>query len=442
MRPETRYAKSGDVHIAYQVVGQGDIDLVLVHGLLSHLDMFWDWPLFARFVERLSSFARVILFDKRGVGLSDRVDDLPGLQERMDDVRAVMDAAGSERAAVFGVSEGAPMALLFAATYPERVPALVLHGGMARTTADDDYPFAPPREAVLEAMEQLIQPHWDEPVFLEIFYPSLAEDAAEFEASQRRMQASASPSALERLLLMALEVDVRGVLPALQCPTLIVHRHGDRSVSVHGARWMADQIPGAKLVEVPGQDHFPWVGDQDPIIGEIEEFLTGIRTVSVSDRVLLTVLLTDIVGSTDTAVALGDEDWTRLLSRHHDLARRYLERFQGREVDTAGDGFLAVFDGPARAVRCAQSLTEAVRELGLEIRAGVHTGEVELDGDRVAGVAVHIGARVAALAGPGEVLASRTVKDLVAGSGIQFEDRGRHQLKGVPDEWQLYAASG
>jgi pimeloyl-ACP methyl ester carboxylesterase len=441
VRPHTQYAKSGDVHIAYQVLGAGQIDVVLVHGLLSHLDAFWDWPLHARFMERLGSFARVIVFDKRGVGLSDRVADLPTFTERMDDVRAVMDAAGSERAAVFGVSEGAPMSALFAATHPERVPALVLYGGMARTTWAEDYPYGPPLEATMEAMGELVQPHFGGEVFLEMFAPSLEGDPVEAEAWHRRILAAASPGTIEALWDMAVQIDVRPVLPSIRCPTLVMHRKGDRIASVHGARWMAEQIPGARYVELPGGDHFPWIGDQDAVLGEVEQFLTGIRAVTVPDSVLLTVLFTDIVGSTERAVELGDEAWRRLLDRHHELVRRYLERFQGREVDTAGDGFLATFDGPARAVRCAQALTDAVRELGLEIRAGVHTGEVELREDGVSGLAVHVGARVAALAQAGEVLVTRTVKDLVAGSGITFTDRGTHELKGVPDEWQLYVAA-
>jgi pimeloyl-ACP methyl ester carboxylesterase len=442
VRPRTQFAKSGDVHIAYQVFGDGDLDIVFVHGLLSHLDLFWDWPLYARFMERLGSLARVLVFDKRGVGLSDTVDQLPSLTERMDDVRAVMDAEGWERAAVFGVSEGAPMSLLFAATHPDRVSALVLYGGMARTVAADDYPYAPPREAVFEAMSTLIQPNFGGPALLELFAPSLEGDPVEEEGWIRRTMAAASPGTIDKLWSMATEIDVRSALPAISCPTLVLHRTGDRVSSVHGARWMAEQVAGARYVELPGGDHFPWIGDQDAVLGEIEEFLTGVRGVAESDRVLLTVLFTDIVGSTDRAVQLGDEQWRRLLEQHDELVRRYLARFGGREVDTAGDGFFAVFDGPARAVRCAQALTEAVRELGLEIRAGLHTGEVELRGDEVAGLAVHIGARIAAQAEPGEVRVSRTVKDLVAGSGIVFADRGEHELKGVPDTWELYAATG
>lgn len=441
MRPETRYAKSGDAYIAYQTVGEGDIDLVLVHGLVSHLDQYWDWPPYARFVERLAGFARVITFDKRGVGLSDRVaeSELPSLEQRMDDVRAVMDAAESKQAVLFGVSEGAPMSILFAATYPERVPVLVLHGGMARTTADADYEFAPSREAAVQSMEQLILPYWDQAVFVEVFAPSLADDPAEIEGWNRRAQASASPSAIEALWGMALEVDVRGVLPAVRCPTLVLHRHGDRAASVHGGRWLAGQIPQARYVELPGTDHFPWTGDQNDVLGEVEEFLTGVRGGGDPDRVLLTVVFTDVVGSTSRAAELGDEAWRRLLDQHDALVRQHLARYQGREVDAAGDGFFAVFDGPARAVRCAQAIGDAVRSLGLEVRAGVHTGEVELRGEEVAGMAVHIGARIAALAGPGEVLVSRTVKDLVVGSGLAFTEHGEHELKGVPDRWPVYA---
>jgi len=438
MRPETRYAKSGEVHIAYQVFGDGAIDVVLVHGLLSHLDLWWDWPLFARFAERLGSFARVITFDKRGVGLSDRVSELPSLEVRMDDVRAVMDAAGSRRAVIFGMSEGAPMALLFAATYPDRVPSLVLHGGMARSTRADTYPFAPSREAAMEAMQLWIMPDEGGEVLADVFGPSLADDPEEVRAWARRVHASASPAALQALWLMALDIDVRDVLPVISCPTLVLHRRGDRATSVYGGRWLAEQIRTARFVELPGSDHFPWIGDQDAVLGEVEEFLTGVRGMELSDRVLLTVLFTDIVDSTQHAAELGDEAWKRLLDRHDQLVRLHLARYKGREVNTAGDGCLAVFDGPARGVRCARALLEAVRGLGLEIRAGLHTGEVELRGDEVAGLTVHIGARVAARATSSEVLVTRTVKDLVVGSGLAFEERGTHELKGVPDAWQLY----
>lgn len=440
MRPDTRYAKNGDVHIAYQVFGSGALDLVVVHGLLSHIDLYWDWAPYVRFMERLGEFARVIVFDKRGVGLSDRVAELPPLEVRMDDVRTVMDAAGSERAAVFGISEGAPMALLFAATYPERVSTLVLHGGMARTVEDTDYPYASPLEAAKQSGEELIMPFFDQAALIEIFAPSLADDPAEVDTWNRRLRASASPSAMDDLLAMAQQVDVRAVLPVISCPTLVLHRRGDRSTSVHGARWMAGQIPEAQFVALEGADHFPWTGDQDAVLDEVEPWLTGVRGSAAGNRVLLTVLFTDIVGSTGHAVEKGDEAWERLLATHHDLIRKHLARYGGVEIDTAGDGFLMTFDGPARAVLCAQAATEAVRELGIEIRAGVHTGEVERHGPRVSGLAVHVGARVSSLAKPNEVLVSRTVKDLVVGSGIVFEDRGVHELDGVPDSWQLYAA--
>src|SRR5680860_1346474 len=302
MRPETRYAKSGDVHIAYQVFGDGAIDVVLVHGLLSHLDLWWDWPLFARFAERLGSFARVITFDKRGVGLSDRVSELPSLEVRMDDVRAVMDAAESRRAVIFGMSEGAPMALLFAATYPDRVPSLVLHGGMARSTRADTYPFAPSREAAMEAMQLWIMPDEGGEVLADVFGPSLADDPEEVRAWARRVHASASPAALQALWLMALDIDVRDVLPVISCPTLVLHRRGDRATSVYGGRWLAEQIRTARFVELPGSDHFPWIGDQDAVLGEVEEFLTGVRGMELSDRVLLTVLFTDIVDSTQQSL--------------------------------------------------------------------------------------------------------------------------------------------
>jgi pimeloyl-ACP methyl ester carboxylesterase len=442
VRPRTSYAKSGDVNVAYQVFGEGDTDLVVVQGLVSHIDLYWDWPPYARFMERLASFCRVITFDKRGVGLSDRlpVDHLPALEERMDDVRAVMDAAGSERAALFGISEGGPMALLFAATYPDRVSALVLHGAMPRTISDDDYPFGPPRDAAQRSMAELIDPYWGDGVLLEVFAPSLADDPAEAEGWTRRTLAAASPAAIETLWAMAVDVDVRAALPAIQAPTLVLHRRGDRVSSRHGARWMTERIPDAEYVELDGADHFPWTGDQDPVVAQIERFLTGVSGPMVPERVLATVMFTDIVGSTDKASELGDDGWTRLLDQHDELARRYVERFRGREVNHTGDGIVAVFDGPARAVRCAQSLVAEMPTIGIEVRVGVHTGEIELRGDEVAGVAVHIGARTEALAGPGEVLTTRTVKDLVVGSDITFEERGTHELRGVPGTWELYAA--
>jgi pimeloyl-ACP methyl ester carboxylesterase len=442
VRPETRYARSGDVHIAYQVVGEGTLDLVFVMGWVSNLDWFWEEPSFARFLRRLASFSRLILFDKRGTGLSDRVPDgdLPTLEQRMDDVRAVMDAAGSARAALIGVSEGGPLCLLFGATYPERTEALVVVGSYARRLRAEDYPWGTPRDERDRFMEE-VRSTWGGPVGIELRAPSRCTDESfrRWWASYLRM--SASPGAAYTLTRMNAEIDVRAVLPSVRVPTLVVHRTGDRSLSVEGARYMAERIPGARLVELPGDDHLPFVGDQDEILDAIEEFLTGVPPAARPDRVLATVLFTDVVGSTERAVALGDRRWREVLADHHRLGRREVERFRGREIDTTGDGFLATFDGPVRAIRCAQACIAAARSLDLELRAGVHTGEIELMDGGVGGLGVHIGARVAAEAGPGKVLVSRTVTDLVAGSGIAFEERGVRSLKGVPGEWPLFAVA-
>ena len=438
--PETRYARSGDVNIAYQVVGEGPLDLVFVMGWVSHLDYFWEEPSFARFLLRLASFSRLILFDKRGTGLSDRVslNELPTLEQRMDDVRAVMDAVGSERAALMGVSEGGPLCALFAATYPERTAALVMLGAYARRVWAPDYAFGATREHY-DAFLEDVGSNWGGPVGLEARAPSLVDDERFRDWWATYLRMSASPGAAFALTKMNAEVDVRHVLPTISAPTLVVHRTGDRSLPVEGARFMAEKIPGARLCELPGDDHLPFVGDQDEILDEVEEFLTGVRRGPEPDRVLATVLFTDVVGSTERAAELGDQRWQLLLAQHHALVRHELDRWRGREIDTSGDGFLATFDGPARAIRCACAIRDSVRGLGLEIRAGLHTGEIQLVGDDVAGIAVHLGARVAALAGGSEVLVSSTVKDLVAGSGIEFEERGEHELKGVPGEWRLYA---
>ena len=437
--PETRYARSGEVNIAYQVLGEGPLDLVFVMGWVSHLDWFWEEPSFARFLRRLASFSRLILFDKRGTGLSDRVSlsELPTLEQRMDDVRAVMDAAGSERAALMGVSEGGPMCALFAATYPERTAALVIIGGYPRRLSAPDYSFATTREDYDHFMAE-VERDWGGPVGLEARAPSMADDPRFRDWWATYLRMSASPGAAFALTKMNAEVDVRSVLPTISAPTLVVHRTGDRSLPVEGARFMAEQIPGARLFELPGNDHLPFVGDQDEILDEVEEFLTGVRRGPEPDRVLATVLFTDVVGSTERAAELGDQRWHLLLEEHNAIVRRELDRWRGREVDTAGDGFLAAFDGPARGIRCACAIRDSIRGLSLEIRAGLHTGEVQLTGDNLAGIAVHLGARVAALAGPSEVLVSSTVRDLVAGSGIEFDERGEHELKGVPDTWRLY----
>jgi class 3 adenylate cyclase/pimeloyl-ACP methyl ester carboxylesterase len=436
-RPETQYAKSGDVHIAYQVLGEGPLDLVFVPGAVSHLELAWEEPLFTHFLQRLASFSRLICLDKRGTGMSDRVAGIATLEQRMDDVRAVMDAAGSTRAALFGVSEGGPMSVLFAATYPERVSALILYGALVKGVRSPDFPWAPTleqRERSLEGIEQ----RWGRVSNLGIRAPSVADDERFVQWWLGYQRLAASPGAVVALRRMNAEIDVRHVLPAIGVPTLVLHRAEDRDIPVEVGRYLAEHIPGAKYVELPGVDHFPFVGDADALLDEIEEFLTGVRPVAEPDRVLATVLFTDIVRSTERAAELGDRRWRDLLESHYAVVRRELGRFRGREVKTAGDGFLATFDGPARAIRCACAITDSVRPLGLQIRAGLHTGECELMGDDVGGIAVHIGARVAAGAEPGEVLVSSTVKDLVAGSGIRFVDRGAHTLKGVPGEWRLF----
>ena len=426
------------MNIAYQVVGEGPLDLVYVPGWISNVELMWDEPAHAHVLGRLASFSRLILFDKRGTGLSDPVplDRPPTLEERMDDVRAVMDAAESERAAVFGFSEGGVMSALFAATYPGRTTALALYGTFAKRIWSPDYPWAPRPEARRREIEEL-ERNWATRMDLDQLAPS------ESEAFKTRLAAyfrrSASPGTAVALLRMNTQHDIRDVLPTIRVPTLVIHRTDDRDVKVEEGRWIAAQIPGATFVELPGDSHTLWGGDTDAVVDELEEFLTGVRPARKPDRVLATVLFTDVVGSTEKAAELGDRHWRELLSAHDAAVRRELGRFQGREIDSAGDGFFATFDGPARAVRCATAVRDAARGLGLEIRAGVHTGECELDGEKVRGIAVHTGARVAALARPGEVLVSSTVKDLTAGSGLEFGDRGEHQLKGVPGEWRVYA---
>ena len=444
MPPETRYARSGDLNIAYQVTGQGPRDLVYVPGWVSNIEMMWEEPAMAHFLERLASFSRLILFDKRGTGLSDRVsnDELPTLEQRMDDVRAVLEAVGSERTVLFGHSEGGNMCVLYAATYPERTVALITLGCFAkRRDPDDDYPWAPTagnRET--EAAE--IELNWGHlrPEDVEYYAPSRVGDEPFIRSLEQYLRRAASPGAAAALVRTNSYIDTREILPTIQVPTLVLHRTGDRDVNIAEGRYIAAKIPGARFVELPGDDHWLSAGDVDAIVDEIEEFVTGTRTVAAPDRVLATVLFTDIVGSTARATELGDRRWHELLEQHHAVVRSELARARGREVDTAGDGFFAAFDGPARAVRCARAIVDGVRGLGLDVRSGLHTGECELVEGKVAGIAVHTGARVAAQAGPGEVLVSSTVKDLVAGSGLEFEDRGVHELKGIPGEWRLYAA--
>jgi pimeloyl-ACP methyl ester carboxylesterase len=441
--PETRYTRSGDVNIAYQVIGDGPLDLVFVHGWAWSFDPGWDMEPVARFYRRLASFSRLILFDKRGTGLSDRVplDNLPTLETRMDDMRAVMDAVGVERAAVLGHSEGGAMCALFAATYPERTKALVMVGSAARAQWAPDYSLGATAEE-LEELERAILEGWNADLvraLLQVYGPSIADDEEQVRAYARAAARGASPTAAAALTRMSAMVDVRHVLPVIRVPTLVLHRADE--VLADASRYVGERIPGARVVEVPGNDHMPWLGDQERILDEIEEFLTGVRPHPALDRVLATVLFTDIVGSTELAADLGDRRWRELLEQHNTLVRRELDRFRGRELNTAGDGFLATFDGPARAIACACSIRDGARRFGLQIRFGLHTGELELHGSEIRGIAVHTGARVVGKAGPGEVLASSTVKDLVAGSGLEFEDRGSHELKGVPGEWRLYAVA-
>jgi len=437
MPPETRYAKSGDVNIAYQVVGDGPFDLVYVPGWVSNIDLFWEKPKPARFLEQLASFSRLIVFDKRGTGMSDRVsnDRLPTLEQRMDDVRAVLDAVGSESAALLGHSEGGSMSVLFAATYPERSRALVLVGAFAKRLRSDDYPWAPSQEERLATIEE-VERDWGAGLDITDYAPQ--EDPALLEWYSTCLRRSASPGAAAALLRMNSQIDTRQVLPTIRVPTLVLARTGDRDVTVDEGRWLASQIPGARFVELPGDEHLLWAGDQDALLAEIEQFLTGTRSAPDYDRVLSTVLFTDIVGSTERARELGDRAWHEVLDEHHARVRSVLEHHRGREVDTAGDGFFASFDGPARAIRAACAIREDVQALGIQIRAGLHTGECELMRDKIGGIAVHTGARVAAAAEPGEVLVSSTVKDLVAGSGIVFADRGERELKGV-GSWRLYS---
>ena len=412
MQPETRYADSGGVNIAYQTLGNGPRDLVFVPGWASNIEVYQEEPAFARFVSRLTSFTRLILFDKRGTGLSDRVGDMPSLEVRMDDVRAVMDAVGSERAALFGVSEGGTMCALFSATYPQRTTALIMHGSFPWRTRAADYPFGLTEEEMPLWIARMRR-DWGGPVGLAERAPSMVGDERFTQWWGRMLRMSVSPAGIAALIAMNAEIDIRHILPAIRVPTLLLHSRRDLAIEFGASRYMAERIPGARLVELQGPDHLPWLSDVDVVLGEIEEFLTGVRHEVEPDRVLATVLFTDIVGATEKASALGDRRWRDLLDGHNALVRRELARFRGREIKTAGDGFFAAFDGPARAVRCACAVSQGMQPLGLEVRAGLHTGECEIIGDDMGGIAVHIGARIAALAAPGEVLVSSTVKDLV-----------------------------
>ena len=429
--PVTRYAKSGDVHVAYQVFGSGPIDLVFVPGFVSHIENYWDHPDLARWLLRLGSFARVIMFDKRGTGLSDRVSEVPSLDLRMDDVRAVMDAAGIERAALLGISEGGPLAILFAATYPQRCREMVLYGTFARSswiTAE-----------LLQAYLRYTDQAWGSGRSLPMWAPSRQNDTTLQQWWGRFERLGASPAAAMAVVRMVSQIDISDILSSVHVPTLVIHCTGDTLINVEHGRFLAEHIPGARLLELPGEDHLFFLHER---IGEaIEEFLTGSISAAESHRVLATVLFTDIVGSTAQAEKLGDQRWHNLLDAHHTTVRRELARSRGHEIKSLGDGFLATFDGPARAVRCACAIAEAVRPLDIQVRSGVHTGEIEIADKDVQGIAVHIASRISALAGPGEVLVSRTVKDLVAGSGLRFNERGKHSLKGLQEPMDLYAAS-
>ena len=440
MRPETRYASSGGVNIAYQVLGTGPHDLVFVLGWVSNIEGVWEEPAFARFLTRLSSFSRLILFDKRGTGLSDRVTEMPSLEVRMDDVRAVMDTVGSERAALFGISEGGPMCALFGATYPNRTSALVMAGSYARRTQAPDYPWGPTKDEYDAWIDQM-RHDWGKPFGLDARAPSMAHDQRFRDWWARYLRISASPAAVVTLARMNGEIDVRHVIPTIRVPTLILHCVGDRAIDIGGSRYMAQQIPQARLVELPGSDHLPWLTNADAVLGEIEEFLTGSRHTPEPDRLLATVLFTDIVDSTKRAAEMGDRSWHRVLDEHDQTARRIVEGYRGNLVKTTGDGILATFDGPGRAIRCALDFETAAMQIGLSLRAGLHTGEVERRGRDIGGIAVHAAARVMALSRPGEVLVSRVVTDLVAGAGLKFSDRGSHELKGLPGRWDLFAAA-
>ena len=438
MPPKTKYAKSGDLHIAYQVVGDAPIDLVYVPTSISQVEHLWEEPRIARFFERLSSFVRLILFDRRGSGLSDPVTGAPTLEEQMDDVLAVMDAAGSERAALFATQEGGTMAMMFAATHPERTTSLFLFGSWARLTWAPDYPWGNTAEFRNELIEPLLE-RWGEGQFGHVFATEDADDDGFIEWFAKLERLAASPGTARRLMRQIGASDVRDVLPAIRVPTRVLNRRDNALMDPGHIRYLVEHIPGAQYTEFEGSESLPTFGDSDAVIDELEEVLTGARAERRPDRMLATVMFTDIVDSTKRAAELGDGRWRRLLARHDELVRGQLGRFRGREVKSTGDGFLATFDGPARAIQCARAVTESVRPLGIDVRAGLHTGECEMIGDDVGGLAVHIGARVSQSAGPGEVLVSSTVKDLVVGSGIEFEDRGARELKGVPDEWRLFA---
>jgi pimeloyl-ACP methyl ester carboxylesterase len=443
VEPQTRYARSGDVNIAYQVLGDGPFDLVFVPGYVTHLELAWKLPTFAPSLREMASYSRLIKFDKRGTGMSDPVSGAPTLETRMDDVRAVMDAVGSRRAALFGLSEGASMSVLFAATYPERTAALVLRSAFARTLWAPDYPWGRTEADYEREIERELLVYGPREDALATARSLGRFDDGEIEGFVDYLRYGATPGMLEALLRMNKDIDIRNVLPAVRVPTLVLHGVEDELVPLEAARYLTGRIAGARLIELEGAGHLALAG-ADRIVAETNRFLTDVWesggwTETEPDRMLATVLFTDIVGSTAKALELGDRSWRELLERHHAIVRRELVRFRGREIDTAGDGFFAAFDGPARAIRCASAVVDGVRGLGIDVRAGLHTGECEVVDGKVAGIAVHTGARVAANAQGGEVVVSSTVKDLVAGSGIDFLDRGVQELKGIPGEWRLFS---
>lgn len=439
MRPDTKYAISGDLSIAYQVFGDGEEDLVFVPGWISNIDLFWDEPIVARFLTELASFCRVILFDKRGTGLSDRGDGAATLEERMDDVRAVMDAVSSESATIFGYSEGGPMSVLFAATYPERTRALVLAGSYASRRAHEDYEEGLSETQVSNLVEN-VRASWGTSLDIEQRIPSLADNPRFRNWWARFLRGGASPSAALALLRMNLEIDVRPILTSVQAPSLILHAKRDQIVSCSSGRYLADHIPNARLVEMDADDHVPFTETSEEVLAEIRQFLTGQAKSQIEKRVLGTIMFTDIVGSTKLAHEIGDRAWNDTLEAHHDEIRNQLEIYGGREIKTTGDGFLIMFDGPARAIRCGHSIQSAMETIGLKIRIGLHTGECTISGDDVSGIAVHIAARVGGLADAGQVLVSQTVRDLVAGSGIDFDNLGKRELRGIEGQWSICLA--
>jgi len=438
--PDTRYANSRGTSIAYQVIGDGPIDLVLVWGTMSHVELAWDDPLSAYFLNRLASFSRLIMFDKRGCGLSDRLSGQPTLEERMDDVRAVMDAAGSERAAIFGESEGGPMSIMFAATYPERTVALVLYGAIVRWVDDSFEGAFRPKD--FKAITDRFVNSWGTGEVIGWFAPSVAALSPDLVrmAGGKFERSAFSPGAFRELMTLNADLDVRSIAGNVAVPTLVMHRSHDQVVDVRQGRWLGNEIVGARFVELDGRDHLPQVGDPESVLSHTQEFLTGARHVEAPDRTLATVLFTDIVDSTLRAAELGDARWLEVLNRHDEIVRQQLEFHRGTEINTTGDGFVATFDGPARAVLCASQIIRSTAAAGIPLRAGLHTGEIELRGNDIGGIAVHVAARIASLAHDQQILTSRTVKDLVAGSGLKFNEKGTFTLKGVPDTWQVYEA--